>query len=319
MTSLQSETWESASRHLFGQEVVLQELTPEASARRYFRPTEPVTVPGLDERQSTVARWLLVLSPDAAPLPTTRFLEQRGIRVPQLGPAMPGAYLVEDLGDRHLVHAPTLPNYNRLLDQWQPFAFEPLPAEHPNTSFALDKALFLRELTQFLERYLQGFRDRPPDRLAASGVAEACETLAAEASAGPTCLQHRDFHSRNILILEDDSLAWIDHQDLRRGPLFYDLASLYTDAYVDLSDQVYRRLRGEVEPLGLCFGLSSEHARLRFQLTALQRVLKALGTFGNLLMEGRTDYVDAEARARGMALALLDQNGGFDPLREAIA
>ncbi|MHC4823754.1 MAG: phosphotransferase [Planctomycetota bacterium] len=280
---------------------------------------EEVDVPGLDENQSTVSKWLLVLSPDVAPLPTTRFLEQRGVRVPQLGPTMSGAYLVEDLGDKHLVHEPSLLNYNQLLDQWQPFAFEPLPSEHPNTAFALDQDLFERELNMFQDRYLQAFRGRDVDELAARKVPEACTILAAQAARGPTCLQHRDFHSRNILVLEDGGLAWIDHQDLRRGPLFYDLASLYTDAYVDLSDQVYHRLRGEVEPLGLCFGLTPEAASERFQITALQRVLKALGTFGKLLVDGRSDYAEAESRARGMALALLDQQDDFTNLREAIA
>jgi len=311
----------SPAARLFGEPVELVELTPEASPRRYFRPQVEVHPPGLDEKQTKVARWLLVLSEDAPPLATAHLLSERGVRVPRLGPGCDGAYLVEDLGDRHLHHDPSLVHYNALLDSWQPFAFEPLPNEHPNAGLALDEALFTRELRMFQKRYLQAFRGGAEEGAIASRIDACCSALAHVAAQGPSCLQHRDFHSRNILLPEQGPLAWIDHQDLRRGPLFYDLASLYTDAYLDLPDQVYARLRAEVGPLGACFGMDLGEAQDRFQLSALQRVLKALGTFGNLLVAGREDYAEAEERARGFAIALLDmdQQGDWSILREVIA
>lgn len=315
-----TETYPPQAERLFGSAVELVELTPEASPRRYFRPQEAVTPPGLDAEQAKVAQWLLVLSEDAPPLATAHLLADRGVRVPLLGPSWEGAYLVEDLGDRHLWHDPSLEHYNQLLEGWQPFAFEPLDAEHPNAALALDEALFVRELTMFQERYLQAFRGGAAEGGVAQEIAATCLELAKAAAAGPSCLQHRDFHSRNILLPESGPLAWIDHQDLRRGPLFYDLASLYTDAYLDLPDQVYARLRAEVGPLGACFGLYLEEAQDRFHLSALQRVLKALGTFGNLLVNGREDYAEAEERARGFAIALLDmdEQGDWRILREVL-
>ncbi|MGB0952600.1 MAG: phosphotransferase [Planctomycetota bacterium] len=306
---------------LFGEAVDLVELTPEASPRRYFRLQSEVSPPGLDEEQAKVQQWLLVLSEDAPPLATAHLLSARGVRVPLLGPCCEGAYLVEDLGDRHLWHEPSLENYNALLDGWQLFAFEPLDAEHPNADLALDETLFTRELVMFQERYLEAFRGGASEGFIAEEIARTCKELAKVAAQGPTCLQHRDFHSRNILLPKAGPLAWIDHQDLRRGPLFYDLASLYTDAYLDLPDQVYARLRAEVGPLGACFGLQLEEAQDRFHLSALQRVLKALGTFGNLLVQGRDDYAEAEERARGFAVALLDmdEQGDWRILREVVA
>ncbi|PCJ52778.1 MAG: hypothetical protein COA70_11375 [Planctomycetota bacterium] len=300
---------------LFGREVELQELTPEAGARRYFRPVEDLAVPGLDEKQSEVKKWLLVTSPDAAPFATTQFLQQRGVRTPQLGPICDGAYLVEDLGDRHLSDEPILIHYNAILDAWQPFAFEPLPAKHPNRDLALDEKLFQKELSIFISAYLEGFRGQEK---VSEQVHSDCDALAKIAAEGPSCLQHRDFHSRNFLLPEGKEPIWIDHQDLRRGPLFYDIASLYTDAYVDLPDQVFSRLRTEVGLLGACFQLDGEEALERFHFTALQRVLKALGTFGRLLQEGREDYAEAEERARGFALSLLDITGFSPALREVV-
>jgi len=312
---MNTETTQSPSQLLFGRQVELQELTPEASARRYFRPQEDVQVPGLDESQITVKRWLLVTSPDAAPLATTQFLQHRGVRVPKLGPTCDGAYLIEDLGDRHLSDDPSLVHYNAILDAWQPFAFEPLPNKHPNRDFALDGELFHKELAMFISSYLEGFRGRKD---LAEQVHIDCAELAKIAAEGPSCLQHRDFHSRNFLVPEGEEPIWIDHQDLRRGPLFYDLASLYTDAYVDLPDQVFSRLRTEVGLLGACFQLDGEEALERFHFSALQRVLKALGTFGKLLEQGREDYAEAEERARGFALGLLDITGFSPALRQVV-
>ncbi|MDA0666341.1 MAG: phosphotransferase [Planctomycetota bacterium] len=304
------------SVRLFGREVELEELTPEAGARRYFRPLEEVEVPGLDDEQAKVKKWLLVTSPDAAPFATTQFLQQRGVPTPQLGPCCDGAYLVEDLGDRHLSDDPSLSHFNTILDAWQPFALEPLPAKHPNNALVLDQTLFERELKMFCASYLmeyRGLESLDPQ------VEQDCMELAQLAAKGPTCLQHRDFHCRNFLLPEDQEPFWIDHQDLRKGPLFYDLASLYTDAYIDLSDQVFSRIRTEVGLLGACFRLNAEEAQERFHFSALQRVLKALGTFGKLLNEGRSDYTEAEERARAMALGLLDMTAFSPTIRKAIS
>lgn len=313
---MNTNTMNTPSVSLFGREVELEELTPEAGARRYFRPMEEVEVPGLDEEQSKVKKWLLVTSPDAAPFATTQFLQQRGVPTPQLGPFCDGAYLVEDLGDRHLSDDPSLVHYNTILDAWQPFALEPLPAMHPNYALALDQSLFERELKIFYTDYLvqyRGLENLDPQ------VEQDCMELAQLAAEGPTSLQHRDFHCRNFLLPEGQEPLWIDHQDLRKGPLFYDLASLYTDAYVDLSNQIFSRIRTEVGLLGACFQLDAEEAQERFHFSALQRVLKALGTFGKLLNQERSGYAEAEERARAKALGLLDMTGLYPAIRQAIS
>jgi aminoglycoside/choline kinase family phosphotransferase len=121
------------------------------------------------------------------------------------------------------------------------------------------------------------------------------------------------------LLPEGQGPLWIDHQDLRKGPLFYDLASLYTDAYVDLSNQIFSRIRTEVGLLGACFQLDAEEAQERFHFSALQRVLKALGTFGKLLNQERSSYTEAEERARAKALGLLDMTGLYPAIRQAIS
>ncbi len=299
----------------------LQPLTPEAGARRYFRPRPE-------------CGWLLVLAETPPPHATALWLAGCGVRVPALGPSRRGplgprgegwAYLVEDFGDALFCARPHAAAYSALLQSWERFAFRPLPAGHPQAAIALDAALFRRELTMFLERYCLEHRRRAasPEELAVwRGQLEA---LAAAAAEGPQCVQHRDFHSRNLVHLHlpatsAEEIGWLDHQDLRRGPLYYDLASLWTDAYADLPDSVRRLLRAAVPAWGASQGLSAAQAERRFHLSALQRVLKALGTFGNLLAQGRAEYLPAERRARAHALALFAARGDLFPeLQDLVA
>ena len=93
-------------------------------------------------------------------------------------------------------------------------------------------------------------------------------------------LCHRDYHSRNLMV-HDGSLYIIDFQDARMGPDTYDLVSLLRDSYVDLTDR-------ELDELIAYFlalkrrrrRADADEFRRRFDLMALQRNLKALGTFG---------------------------------------
>jgi N-acetylmuramate 1-kinase len=77
----------------------------------------------------------------------------------------------------------------------------------------------------------------------------------------------------------DERLCIIDFQDARLGPDTYDLASLLRDSYVDLAEQTVDELIAYFLALQ---GRLDEDAvfRRRFDLMALQRNLKALGTFG---------------------------------------
>jgi len=302
---------EAAATTLLGGAAPLQALTPEAGTRRYWRPP-------LLQAMREGTRWLLVTAPDPPAYATAALLESRGIRTPRLGARIDGAYLVEDLGDRHLVDSPHCAAYRTLLADWRRYAGEPIPDGHPAGERALDAALFRRELRLFREHWLQGLRGRATTAAERDAADALLDILAEEAATGPWTPQHRDFHSRNLLLPDDGPPAWIDHQDLRPGPLYYDLASLWTDAYVDLPDGVWPLLVAARRTLAAEFGLDPKEADERFVATALQRVLKALGTFAMLLARGRPDYAPAERRARAAALALIDDAPQWAPLRPLV-
>jgi len=159
---------------------------------------------------------------------------------------------------------------------------------------SLNAERFLFEMDYFLENYVKGLLGRTavPDALRGE-----LHDLAERAASTPRrVLCHRDFHSRNLMVLGDGSLAMVDIQDARWGPDTYDLASLLRDAYVEIEEEV-------VEPMIAVYlaTLSEPPAAVpfteRFHVVANQRMIKALGTFGyQIQVMGRERYRPAAAR-----------------------
>jgi N-acetylmuramate 1-kinase len=106
--------------------------------------------------------------------------------------------------------------------------------------------------------------------------------VARELAAYPRFLCHRDYHVRNLM-LKNEELFIIDFQDARQGPASYDLVSLLRDS-IQLSaeevdwfvDYYLSRVSGGVSP-----SLRERmEFRRQFDLMSIQRLLKALGTYG---------------------------------------
>ena len=137
-------------------------------------------------------------------------------------------------------------------------------------------------------------------------------------------LCHRDYHSRNLM-LHAGSLYIIDFQDARMGPDTYDLASLLRDSYVDLADRdvddliaYFIALRGRTDAAG--GERSSVEFRRRFDLMAVQRNLKALGTFGYQTMSrGNPVYIQYIPRTLRYLARNLEKYPRFMQLRELLA
>jgi len=143
-------------------------------------------------------------------------------------------------------------------------------------SFDVEKLTW--ELDFFVRHFLEGYRDvalTPAERTA---LGEECAAIVRELAAEPPVLCHRDYHSRNLMWC-DGRLCIIDFQDARLGPDTYDLVSLLRDSYVDLPEETVAELIAYFLALTGRSGEAAEFRR-RFDLMALQRNLKALGTFG---------------------------------------
>lgn len=108
---------------------------------------------------------------------------------------------------------------------------------------------------------------------------------------------HRDFHSRNLLVIEGASLGVIDFQDAVIGPVTYDLASLLRDCYISWSDAqvenwclTYLRMAQEV---GVMPVTDKQAFMCDFDLMGLQRHIKVLGVFSRLfLRDSKSRYLN---------------------------
>lgn len=123
--------------------------------------------------------------------------------------------------------------------------------------------------------------------------------LIESALAQPTVFVHRDYHSRNLMVLPGDELGVIDFQDALAGPVGYDLVSILKDCYIAWPrarvEAWLRDYRGQLLAQGATeLAGPSEREFLRwFDLIGVQRHLKVLGIFARLWWrDGKIGYLD---------------------------
>jgi aminoglycoside/choline kinase family phosphotransferase len=189
-------------------------------------------------------------------------------------------------------------------------------------AFDVDKLMW--ELQFFAKHFLEGYRGVTLTASARQALLDELRIIAEELAGEPRVLCHRDYHSRNLM-LHEGSLYIIDFQDARMGPDTYDLVSLLRDSYVDFTEQ-------EVEDLIAFFlalhapGTSDASVRMqqdfraRFDLMAVQRNLKALGTFGfQTISRGNPVYIQYIPRTLNYLRANLERYSRFATLRGLLA
>jgi aminoglycoside/choline kinase family phosphotransferase len=304
-------------------------LTGDASDRRYFRIIRP-------DGHSLV----LALHTDPIEFATLPFanvaglLRQMPLPVPALvGHSDPlGILALEDLGDvtlqAHLgaatptEHAALYRQAVAFIELLQRRGAEIDPDGYVPFRIAFDVAKLTWELDFFVKHFIEGYRGAALAAPRRAALAEEWSSIVTELASEPRVLCHRDYHSRNLM-LHAETLYIIDFQDARMGPDTYDLASLLRDSYVDLTDR-------DVDDLIAYFlalktpahgaGTLVEEFRRRFDLMAVQRSLKALGTFGYQAMARRnTVYIQYMPRALRYTRTNLEKYPRFARLRELLA
>ena len=109
----------------------------------------------------------------------------------------------------------------------------------------------------------------------------------------PKTFVHRDFHSRNLLITDLNNPGIIDYQDAVIGPVTYDLVSLLKDCYVtwndglveDMLESFFTRMKSDAIN-------NISDFRYWFEITGLQRHIKAIGIFSRLnYRDGKSGYL----------------------------
>jgi aminoglycoside/choline kinase family phosphotransferase len=166
-----------------------------------------------------------------------------------------------------------------------------------------DRALLQRELGIFEDWFLKQLLGiEIPDPLWDS----VCNILVDSALEQPTACVHRDYHSRNLMLLANNLPGVIDFQDAVIGPITYDLVSLLRDCYIawpqhnveEWTAQYHQKL----QQTGLISCDLSVFFRW-FDLMGLQRHLKAIGIFSRLhLRDGKSGYLNDIPRTLGYVI-----------------
>jgi len=121
-------------------------------------------------------------------------------------------------------------------------------------------------------------------------------TLVESALEQPVICVHRDYHSRNLMVLDSDSPGVIDFQDAVIGPITYDLVSLLRDCYIAWPEQqVNQWMTQYFEQLRQSDLINCDLTQFKrwFDLMGLQRHLKAIGIFSRLhLRDSKSGYLN---------------------------
>ncbi|GAB4239726.1 MAG: phosphotransferase [Deltaproteobacteria bacterium] len=277
-------------------------LAGDASTRRYFRVRNG---PGASVPSVVVMRYPDIVTAEAE-LPflnVHRYLSAARVPVPAVYRHDPGSNLLflEDAGDTMLEDAVRedgargcLPLYEQcveILVRIQSEGTRALDGDAAPSRLSFDVAKFFEEIDFFFLHAVREYGGIPLPDAEERAIEDLFLPVLERLAALPRVLTHRDYHSRNVMVMSraktrgHRNLRVLDFQDARMGNVFYDLASLLRDSYVtppaDMEDALrYAWRHAATKELRACAGDPGAFVHL-LDLSALQRNVKAVGTFGN--------------------------------------
>ena len=166
-----------------------------------------------------------------------------------------------------------------------------------------DEALLRREMGLFHDWFLGELLGIELDVAQQATWQHIQRRLIENAFAQPQVFVHRDYHSRNLMVLPQGNPGILDFQDAVQGPVTYDLVSLLRDCYVAWPPAEVEQLMQDYYDRALAESLVDvDVAQFRqwFNLTGIQRHLKAVGIFSRLnIRDGKPRYLGDIPRTLG--------------------
>ena len=219
-----------------------------------------------------------------------RYLASLGVRVPRvlLDRQREGYLVIEDLTDRTLENAlvggDARAIYAAAIDQLALLRAGAEQRPDPQgCAFkrAFDFDLYQWEFEHFIEWGLLG-RGAKPTAAELAALRTAFTRISEELAAAPRGFTHRDYQSRNIMVLPSGEQVVIDFQDALQGPRQYDLVALLRDSYVELERPLIDAMLARyLEKLAALGGPRLDAGGFTgfFDLLTVQRKLKDAGRF----------------------------------------
>jgi aminoglycoside/choline kinase family phosphotransferase len=302
---------------LAGAAFSLAPASADASFRRYFRVT-------LDAG----TRIVMDAPPqreDSRPfVQVAQLMHAAGIHVPQVLAADldQGFLLLTDLGDTTYLNALNEDNAAALFSDaigaliaWQ-------RASRPGVLPPYDRALLQREMDLFPDWYVGRHLGLTLSDAQRATLTRINNLLADSALAQPAVYVHRDYMPRNLMLSQPNP-GVLDFQDAVYGPITYDVASLFRDAFIswpeerviDWAARYWERAKQAQLPVDADFG---EFYRA-FEWMGLQRHLKVLGIFARICYrDGKPAYLEDAPRFIAYVRAVCARYAALAPLAQLL-
>ena len=150
-----------------------------------------------------------------------------------------------------------------------------------------------------------------------------CDLLSQNSLQQTQVFVHRDFHSRNLMILDAGNPGILDFQDAMEGALTYDLVSLLKDCYISWpADRVREWALSFYSQLHAArrANLSESTFIKQFELMGVQRQLKAAGIFCRLKhRDGKSGYLKDVPRTLAYILEVAPRHAALEFLQKLIS
>ena len=270
----------------------------DASFRRYFR------FDVLPAQRAVLGATLVAMDapPERENVPAfvkvDQLLAAAGVSVPRIvaGNMEQGFLLLSDLGTTTYLQALNPDSAAALYAEALSALVRIQQASQPGVLPEFDRAFMLRELNIFPEWYIGKHLGVTLTDAQQKELDKVFEAILANCLAQPQVYMHRDYHSRNLMWMDEGNPGILDFQDAVYGPITYDAASLLRDAYVAWDEELVLdwliRYWQHARSAGLPVRQDFDEFYRDFEFMALQRHLKILGIFCRLnYRDGKSLYL----------------------------
>ncbi len=303
--------------------IAFDEIAPasgDASFRRYFRIQHAgeslIVMDAPPEKEDCVPFINIASAMGKLGLNVPRIIEQN---------LEQGYLLLSDLGNTQYLDRLTVDSVERLYgDAFDALLLLHATTEHRTQLPPYDHALLMREMELMREWYIEKHLGITLSNMQHNVLDETFERLAQSALAQPQVWVHRDYHSRNLMVLENDNPGVLDFQDAVIGPITYDLVSLLKDCYITWPrEQVLAWVRGYYQRLlenGLIDKTGETQFIKWFDFMGAQRHLKVVGIFSRLDMrDDKPGYLKDIPRTLAYILEVCELYDELKPLNKLLA
>jgi aminoglycoside/choline kinase family phosphotransferase len=291
----------------------LEPASADASFRRYFR----VRTPG----ESLIAMDAPPAHEDCRPfVRIARLMADAGLNVPRViaEDIERGFLLLSDLGTVGYLQALNADTADHLFGDAVDALLRWQLASKPGVLPPYDEALLTRELQLFPDWYVGRHRGVTLNAAQSATLASIFALILKSNLAQPAVYVHRDYMPRNLMVSEPNP-GVLDFQDAVYGPITYDIASLFKDAFVswdeervlDWTVRYWEKARRAALPVDPDFSAFYRD----FEWMGLQRHLKVLGIFARLFYrDGKDGYLEDTPRFIGYVRAVANRYAALSPL-----